>query len=304
MEVRKLGATGLEVSALGFGASPLGGVFGAIDEQEGMRAVHTAIDLGINYFDVAPYYGEIRAEAVLGRALSTVPRESYYLATKVGRLGPGRFDYSAAQTLASIDDSLSRLGVDYVDIIQCHDIEFTTPRQILEETLPALRRSCQVGKARLVGITGLPLTNFPAILDHAALDTILSFCHYSLNDTALTGLIPYLQTKGVGIISASPLSMGLLTNAGPPDWHPASPAVKAACARAAAHCRENGADIARLAIRFSLSNPAIATTLVGMASPDRVRRNVGYLGTLPDPALLSEVQAILEPVHDETWDNT
>lgn len=98
--------------------------------------------------------------------------------------------------------------------------------------------------------------------------------------------------------------MGLLTEAGPPDWHPASPAIKGACARAAVHCRERGEDIARLAIHFSVAHPAIATTLAGMASPDLVRQNVACLDAPPTPDLLAEIQAILEPVHNETWANT
>jgi len=304
MEYRVLGRTGLKVSALSYGASPLGGVFGAIDEAEGIRTVHTAIDLGINYIDVSPYYGNTKAETVLGKALKEIPRDAYYLATKVGRFGPGEFDYSAERAIASVDESLKRLNVDYVDVIQCHDIEFTTPEQILNETLPALRRVQAQGKARFIGITGLPLTNFPAILDHARLNTILSFCHYTLFDTSLTDLIPYLQAKGVGIINASPLAMGLLTNRGAPNWHPASDMVKATCAQAAAHCRSQGTDIAQLAIQFSLANPNIATTLVGTSKPEKLKKNVEWLEEPIDETLLAEVHDILAPIHNETWQNT
>jgi aryl-alcohol dehydrogenase-like predicted oxidoreductase len=304
MEYRVLGRTGLKVSVLSYGASPLGGVFGAIDEAEGIRTVHTAIDLGINYIDVSPYYGDIKAETVLGKALKEIPRDAYYLAAKVGRFGPGEFDYSAERAIASVDESLKRLNVDYVDVIQCHDIEFAPPEQILNETLPALRRVQEQGKARFIGITGLPLTNFPAILDHTRLDTILSFCHYTLFDTSLTDLIPYLQAKGVGIINASPLAMGLLTNRGAPNWHPASDMVKATCAQAAAHCRSQGADIAQLAIQFSLANPNIATTLVGTSKPEKLKKNVEWLEEPIDETLLAEVHDILAPIHNETWQNT
>jgi aryl-alcohol dehydrogenase-like predicted oxidoreductase len=304
MEYRVLGKTDLKVSVLSYGASPLGGVFGSIDEAEGIRTVHTALDLGVNYIDVSPYYGNIKAEIVLGKALRGIPRETYYLATKVGRFGPGEFDYSAERVIASVDESLKRMGVDYIDVIQCHDIEFTTREKILNETLPALRRVQEQGRVRFVGVTGLSLANFPAILDHAELDTILSFCHYTLFDTSLADLIPYLKEKKVGMVNASPLSMGLLTNQGPPAWHPASDKVKETCAKAATYCRSRGADIAKLALQFSLSNREIATTLVGTSKAEKMKSNVEWLEEPIDEGLLAEVQEILTPIRNETWQNS
>src|SRR2546421_11501277 len=105
MRCRPLGRTGLEVSILGFGASPLGGVFGEIDESEAVRAVHAAIDLGVNLFDVSPYYGLTRAESVVGRALKQIPRHRFILATKVGRYGASDFDFSAGRTEQSVEES-------------------------------------------------------------------------------------------------------------------------------------------------------------------------------------------------------
>src|SRR4051812_27551035 len=106
MQTRPLGETGLNVSMLGFGASPLGGVFGEVEDAEGVRAVHAAIDLGINLFDVAPYYGLTRAETALGNGLRGIPRDKFVLATKVGRYGPAEFDFTAERVLRSIDESL------------------------------------------------------------------------------------------------------------------------------------------------------------------------------------------------------
>ncbi len=301
MDFRPLGKTGLQLSMLSYGASPLGSVFRPIEEAEGIRTVHTALDLGINFIDVSPYYGLTTAETVLGKALATVPRDHYYLATKVGRYGENDFDFSAPRVIASVDESLRRLGVDYVDLIQCHDIEFGSLDQVIKGTLPALRNLRDQGKVRLIGITGYPLKIFRSILDRTDVDTILSYCHYSLNDSSLETLIPYLQQKEVGVISASPLSMGLLTERGAPAWHPAPAALKAAAAKAAAHCRSHGTDIAQLALQFSVSNPAIATILVGTASPENLRKNVAWIESLPDPQLLAEVQAILQPARNKTW---
>lgn len=301
MDYRLLGKTGLRVSALSFGASSLGSVFRPVDEAEGVRAVFTAIDLGINLIDVSPYYGLTKAETVLGKALKDIPRDRYYLATKAGRYGADEFDYSARRVTASLDESLARLHVEYVDILQCHDIEFGSLDQVVNETLPALRRLQAQGKARFIGVTGLPLKIFRAVLDRAEVDTILSYCHYSLNDTALESLAPFLKQKQVGVVNASPLSMGLLSTRGAPSWHPASDELKAACAKAAAFCREQGVDIAQLAIQFSVANPDLATTLVGTASPDHLTRNVRWLEEPVNDALMRKVQTILAPIHNQTW---
>lgn len=102
-------------------------------------------------------------------------------------------------------------------------------------------------------------------------DVILSYCHYSINDSTLEDLLPYLKSKGVGVISASPLSMGLLTENGPPEWHPASPEIKAACRDAVAYCKNEGKNITKLALQFSLSNKEISSVLVGMNSIRQVQ---------------------------------
>ena len=303
METRTLGKTGLEVSKLSYGASSLGGVFRDIVEADAIRSVHVALDHGVNFIDVAPFYGLTKAETVLGKALKTVPRERYLLATKVGRYGPEQkdFDFSAARVTASIDESLARMGVDYVDLIQAHDMEFGDLDQIVNETVPAMRRAVQAGKARFVGITGLPLKNFRYVADRVEVDTVLSYCHYQLNDTALIDLAPYLRQKNIGLISASPLGMALLSHRGPPAWHPASAEVKAACAKAAAHCEARGASIERLAVQFSVQEPSIATTVVGTADPDEMLANIRAVDEPIDRTLLNEVLAILHPVRNQTW---
>jgi L-galactose dehydrogenase len=301
MEYRTLGKTDLRVSVLSYGASPLGGVFRPVDEAEGIRTVQTALDLGINFIDVSPYYGLTRAETVLGKALKGIPRDRYYLATKVGRYGEAEFDFSARRVTASVDESLARLELDYIDLIQCHDIEFGSLDQVVNETLPALRKLQQQGKVGFVGITGLPLKIFRHVLERAEVDTILSYCHYTLNDTSLAGLVPFLKEREVGLINASPLSMGLLTERGAPDWHPAPAELKAACARAAAYCRSRSVDIAQLAMQFALANPDIQTTLVGTANPENIRKNVAWLEAPPDQELLAEVQAILKPFLNQSW---
>jgi L-galactose dehydrogenase len=164
-----------------------------------------------------------------------------------------------------------------------------------------MRKLQEQGKVQFIGLTGLPLEIFRYVLDRTEVDTILSYCHHTLNDTSLKTLIPYLKEKQVGVINASPLGLGLLTNRGAPAWHPASDEIKETCARAAAHCRSKRVDIAQLAIQFALDNPDLSTTLVGTANPEHLRQNVEWLETPMNYELLAEVQAILAPIRDETW---
>ncbi|GMH17917.1 hypothetical protein Nepgr_019758 [Nepenthes gracilis] len=309
LERRELGKTGLKVSCVGFGASPLGNVFGPVSEDVAIATVSSAFSLGINFFDTSPYYGGTLSEKVLGKCLKAleVPRNEYIVATKCGRYVEG-FDFSAERITRSIDESLDRLQLDYVDILQCHDIEFGSLDQIVNETIPALKKIKESGKARFIGITGLPLDIYTYVLDRVlpgTIDVILSYCHHCINDSTLEELLPYLKSKGVGVINASPLSMGLLTENGPPDWHPASPELKAACKAAATYCKENGKNISKLALQYSLSHKDISSVLVGMNSVRQVEENVGAALELADVGkdekVLAKIEAILKPIKNQTW---
>ncbi|HEY0790172.1 MAG TPA: aldo/keto reductase [Chthoniobacterales bacterium] len=306
MEYRPLGNTGMQVSVLSFGASSLGGVFHQVNLDECIETVHAAIGGGVNFIDVSPAYGETLAETNLGKSLRGIPRHRYYLATKVGSYNEAKndYDYSAERTERSLHESLKRLGVDYVDLVQCHDIEFADHDQIVNETLPALHRMKEQGLTRFVGLTGLPLNVFPSVLNRTGpgiVDSILSFCHYELNDDSLTGLIGYLKEKGVGIINASPTGMGLLTPQGVPGWHPASKTIIEGCRKAVDYCAAKGVDIVKLAVQYSCSHPDIATTLVGTARRKRMLDNLAYLAEPMDRVLLAEVLEILAPIHNFTF---
>jgi len=293
--MRPLGRTGLVVSELGFGGSPLGGVFGAIDEAQGVTAVHDALAAGINFFDVAPFYGATRAETVLGHALRDVPRDRFVLSTKVGRYGERDFDFSAARVRASVAESMARLGVDHLDLVLCHDIELTSAEQIIDETLPALRELRASGRVRAIGVSALPVSILQDIVNRTEVDVVLAYCHYNLFDATVT----HLALGGTGLIAAAPLAMGLLTDAGPPPWHPAPRVLVDACARVAEHCRTRGIDLARTALRHALSCQASATTLVGMRSPAEVAANIGALAD--DGTHIPTLRALLAPVADVTW---
>ena len=316
MVYNEIGKTGLRVSNLSFGASSLGGVFHSLKEEEGIQAVHTAVDNGINFIDVSPYYGHLKAETVLGKALREIPRDKYYLSTKVGRYGKdgvNTWDYSAERVTASVYESMERLGVDYIDIINVHDVEFQGDlpgglQKIVDETLPALVALREKGVVGHVGITDLQPENLKWVIEHSepgTVESVLCFCHYCLNDTMLADYLGFFEMHHVGVISASPLSMGLLSERGAPDWHPAPKDLKDACARAAAFCREKGYPIEKLAVQFATSfNPRIATTLFSSTRPENVLKNIGYVNEPMDEELVAEVQQIIGDQMFVRWKNS
>jgi L-galactose dehydrogenase len=301
VEYRKLGRTDLKVSVLGFGTSPLGDVYGTTDPQESKRAVALAIDRGINFFDVSPYYGINLAEERLGEAL-VGKRHKIILATKVGRYGLDNFDFSAKRITASVDESLRRLKTDHVDLLQAHDVEFGDARQIVEETLPALREVQKAGKARYIGITGYPPKFLVRIAKQVPVDTILSYCHYNLLTTTMNDfLTPFATENFVGLINASPLHMGILTEGGAPSWHPAPPEVHTAARRIAELCKCHGKSISATAIRFCLDHPSVATTLVGMSTQQEVHANLELLHCKSDPSLMNAIQSTIGNAFSIDW---
>ncbi len=300
MEYRPLGLTGLQVSELAYGASSLGGVSRSVDASAGIAAVRAALDLGINLIDVSPYYGLTIAETILGRALNGVDRDTYLLATKVGRYGDAEFDFSAERVVASAHKSMRRLGVDYLDLLQCHDIEFGTLDQIVDETLPALESLREQGLVRFIGVTGFPVAALVSVARRHRVDTVMSYCNYTIQNRSLEPWLDDFAAEGVGVMNASPLGMGLLTSRGVPAWHLAPSTVVAACTEAAALCAARGADIAKLALQFAIRAP-VATTVVGSADAANIARNVAWTDEEMDVDLLSDVEALLAPVRDVGW---
>ena len=316
MIYNELGKTGMKVSNISFGASSLGGVFRQISEDEALKAVFTAIDNGINFIDVSPYYGHLKAETVLGKALKQIPRDRYYLSTKVGRYGKdgvNLWDYSAKRVTESVYESMERLNIDYIDLINVHDIEFQASmegglQKVVDETLPALVALREKGVVGHVGITDLQPENLKWVIEHSepgTVESILCFCHYSLNDDMLLDYLDFFESHGIGVINASPLSMGLLSDRGTPEWHPAPQPLKDACRRAAEYCRSKDYPIEKLAMQFSTSlNPRIATTLFSSANPKNVLKNINYVSEPMDEQLVKDVQAIIGDQMRVRWKNS
>lgn len=286
------------LSRLGFGASSLGAEFHEIDIDEAIRCVHVALELGINFIDTSPYYGRGMSEILLGRALRGVNRSSYLLQTKLGRYAPDHFDFSASRVAESIDVSLQRMKTDYLDVVLCHDVEFVDLEQILQETIPAMRRQVELGKVRAIGISGYPMKVFKEILSETDLDIVMTYNHYTLQNDMALELVPLCQEKSVTLINAAPFSARLLTNLPLPAWHKATPEVRDVARRAAQYCERQGVDIAKLALQFSLANPDFASCVVGTANTERVKEWIEWSQEPVDEALLTDVLKILEPIHN------
>jgi len=310
MKTSALGHTGLTVSALSFGASALGGVFRDVDEAEAIATVHAALDAGITYFDVAPAYGGGRSETVLGKALKGIERSRYVLSTKIGKYtdpehyGHDTLDYSAERIARSLDESASRLGTDYFDIIHIHDIEYQDRRHAewaLDEGFATLAALKQAGRIGAVSFGIYPMDLWHRIFAELPVDAALVHNHYCLNDTRLLELLPLAGQNGIGIINASPFASGLLTDRGPADWHAATPDNRAIFRQAAEFCAQQGISISQLAFQFATSHPDIPTTMFSTASRTSLQRCLDWYGTAPDPALVEAVQLILAPVMGKDW---
>ena len=297
MQTRRLGKTDLHLPILSFGASSLGAEFRSVTLDEALQSVRVALDCGLNFIDTSPFYGRGMSEVLLGMALKGVPRDSYIIGTKMGRYDLARFDFSARRVAESVDVSLHRLGCGHLDILLCHDIEFVPMQQIVDETLPAIRKAQQGGKVRYVGFSGYPQKIFKFICNQANVDCVLSYNQYTLQNTRFADeTVPWLKTRGIGAMNAGPFSARLLTNAPLPVWLKEPESVKAAARAAAAHCATKGVDIAKLALQFSLAHPDIATTIAGSANPANIRQWAKWAAEPLDETLLREVQTIFAPV--------
>ena len=299
MKTRPLGRTGLEVPILSFGASSLGQEFRPVALDEALASVKVALAGGLTLIDTSPFYGRGMSEVLLGLALQGVPRHDYLLCTKLGRYDLAHFDFSARRVAESVDVSLHRLGTDHLDIVLCHDIEFVPMQQIVDETLPALRKARDQGKLRFIGFSGYPQKIFRFICDQADVDCVLNYNQYTLQNTRFADeTMPFLKERGIGVMNAGPFSARLLTDAALPPWLKEPEEVKAAARRAADLCRARGSSIAKLALQFSLANPDIATTVAGSASPANIRAWTTWAAEPLDEELLRDVQAIFAPVRN------
>jgi len=308
--------TDMMVSQLSLGAASFGAVFAAdADKEDLCRAiVDRALRAGVNYIDVAPWFGQGKSETVLGKALRGVPRQAYYLATKVGRYQTDvdkMFNFTSEKTLSSVEESLRRLGVDYLDLVQLHDVEFcASNQQLLTHTIPALVKLKKAGKIKHIGVTGYPLDVLKDLVkqvEDGTIVSVLSYCRATLFDGELLEELPFFAERGVGVINASPLALGLLSARKPNQWHPANPQLREACHHAALYCDHHGVDLSKLALHWSLSQEGIASTLISVASLESLEWNLEVASaalTEEEEKALKEIQeTIFKPLKssDRNW---
>lgn len=304
MTYHQFGKTSLFVSRIGFGTAPLGNVYGELTDAASVRIVHHAVDQGINFFDTAPYYGDTLAETRLGAALKG-KRDQVIIATKaghyVGQYGQ-EFDFSPARICRSLEESLRRLQTDTIDLFQLHDIEFVATDYILNESLPVLYRFKEEGKVRYIGISGYPLHVLQTVAEQAPIDSIQSYCHYNLlNTTLANSLLPLAKQHRIGIINSSILHMGMLTQQGPPGWHPAPDIVHETLARVRDFTQQHHADIAQIALQFALANREIDVACLGIRRAEEIDNSLALLDIPINPGLLQQIQQMLEPVLNVSW---
>jgi L-galactose dehydrogenase len=303
MRHRPLGKTGLDVSVLAIGGAAIGQQYGPVSVAEAADTVHAGIDAGVNLIDTSAYYGKGVSEQILGEVLQGGRREKVLICTKAGRLDRAEFDFSPDGMEKCLDGSLARLKFDHVDILLAHDIEFATDYEyVFAETAAVLHKLKRKGKCRFVGMSCYPLGLLRRAIENCNLDVVISYCHFNLqNQLLLTDLLPAAERYGVGVLNASPLGMGLLTRQGPPPWHPAPEAIKAACRDAAKLCRDRRADSSFLGMQYCFAESRIPSTITGTAKKEELDANLKALTTPIDPALLADVQKVLEPVRNQAW---
>jgi D-threo-aldose 1-dehydrogenase len=292
-----LGRSGLTVTRLGLGAAYLSGMFTPVTEEEAVATVNGAWELGIRYFDTAPLYGGGIGERRLGLGLADKPRGEFVVSTKVGRLtgADPAFDFSYDGVLRSLDESLERLGLDYVDAVFVHDPEDRHLDEALVGAYRALDELRSEGTIRAVG-AGMNATEpFVQLARHARFDCCLLAGRYTLLDqSGLQELLPLCEREGIAVIAAGVYNSGILASPEPGatfDYAPAAAALVAQARVLGLVCARHAVPLKAAAIQFPLRHPAVATVLTGVGSVSELDENVRMLQTPIPPALWEDLQS-------------
>ncbi len=289
----EFGRTGLRVTRLGLGTAPLGNLYATLSEAQAVATVERALQAGINYLDTAPLYGAGQSERRLGQALVGVPRDSFVLSTKVGRLvqpdGQVVFNWTADGIRRSLDESLTRLGLDRVDIALMHDPD-DHYREALDVAYPVLADLRGQGVIRAVGAGMNQWQMLADFARNADVDGFLLAGRYTLlEQTALDEFLPLCQQKGISIIIGGVYNSGILATGPLPgakfQYADAPAPIMERVERIQAVCERHDVPLRIAALRFPEAHPAVATTLFGAVSPQEVEDNLAAYAT-PIPAAL------------------
>jgi len=315
MEYRQFGQTDLRVSAIGFGCWEIAGSYGPIDEANFVAAVRAAIDNGIDCFDTAEAYGMGISERALGRALGA-RRNDVRVVTKVGvgyPEAPNRRDSTRERLMASIEASLRNLGTDHVDVYLVHWPDLNTP---FEETMQALDDIVRQGKARYIGVSNFRLSQLEACMKLRRID-VVQYGWNMFDRRMRKEIFPWCQANQVGVMAYGSLAYGMLSgtfhtgmNFDETDWRANRgtlgtlnlfrtmlgpehfPRNLAAVDDLKAIAARHGKTLPQLALRWTTSNPAIGTGLVGFRRPEEVTENLGALGWQLGAADMAEIDAV------------
>jgi L-galactose dehydrogenase len=302
MKYRALGQTGLQVSVASFGTGSLGEMFGPFPESDAARLIDEVLDSGINLIDTSPYYGS--AEARLGKALTPAKRGSVILCTKAGRYGFSAFDFSPARIRKSVEDSLTALRTDYLDVLQLHDIEFVDIDPVLSESCAELVRLKEEGKCRFIGMTGYPVKTFRRVLEETPVDVILTYGKGTLLDDSISDeLLPVAEQRGVGLMNAAAVALGLLSQRGSQINidHPAPGPVVESAARMVKLANQLDIDLAFLANQYAFQCVDVPTTVVGVGKRAHLRSALDAVATPIDHGLLDQFLALRPPAGSRQW---
>ncbi|MFD4528731.1 aldo/keto reductase [Streptomyces sp. NPDC058470] len=314
---RRLGRTRVRVSPLGFGAAPLGNLYTPLDENQALATVDAAWDAGLRYYDTAPHYGLGLSERRLGAALARRPRAEFSVSTKVGRLlephpAPtgsdlaGGFavpdtlirrpDYSRDGVLRSLESSLTRLGLDRVDIVYVHDPDDHLDAA-LGQALPALADLRDQGVIGAVGVGMNAVAPLLRVVAEADVDAVMVAGRWTLVDRTARPLLDACAERGVSVVAAAPFNSGLLSRPSPPDdaffdYGPAPEAMLRRARQLAEVCTRHGTVLPHAAVRFPLRDPVVAGVVAGFRSPAEVASAARWAATDLTEAAWRDLDAV------------
>ncbi len=311
----------LDFGPLGFGAAGIGNLYRAVSDDDAAAAVHAAWDGGVRYFDTAPHYGLGLSERRLGAALVDKPRTDFLVSTKVGRLlvpagplGPGQvrarddegfdvpadtirfWDPSEAGIRRSLEESLQRLGLDYVDVLYLHDPDVYDLEAGIRQALPALERMRAEGLVKAIGVGANTVSALQECVLRADLDLIMLASRYTmLEQPALAELLPACTARGVGVVNVGVFNSGLLARKTVPndaryDYGQAPAPVLERARTLAACCTEFGVELPTAALQFSLQHPAVRSVVVGVSSADQICQNIARMNQSVPAELWDELR--------------
>jgi D-threo-aldose 1-dehydrogenase len=313
MPLVPVGRTGLRITRLVLGGAPIGGLFAAVGDRAARETLEAAWSAGIRAFDTAPHYGAGLSEQRIGSFLAGRPRDEYVLSTKVGRLlvptagdveGAESFygtpqlarirDYSRDGVLASVEQSLERLGIDRIDVALIHDPD-DYAAEALDGAYPALAELRAAGVVGAIGIGMNQVAVLEWFLPRSDLDCVLVAGRYSLLDgSAAERLLPECQRRGVAVLAGGVFNSGVLADPGPGatyDYQPAPASLVDRARRIRAACAGYGLPLGAVALQFTLRHPAVTAAVIGARSAAEIIEDAGYLDVRVPDALFDDLAA-------------